>query len=290
MATRAKKQDPVDEPEVKKPTTAIVKWEEELAKQAAVASGMEDSTATGQFFSTKSGILAFNDAPLPGNEMAVIILDAILENVFYEGKYDPDSPQGPTCFAFGRDEKAMAPHKVVFENETQQSGTCIDCPMNEWASAETGRGKACRNTRRLAMIPAGTFDRDGKFKAFEDEDHFASAGIAFMKLPVTSVKAYAAFVKQVAGALKRPPHAIFTRVKVVPDPKTQFKVLFEPLKEVPNDLLGSVMARHNEAQALIEFPYTPFDEDAAPAPAPRRASKAAKPVGKSAGAKAGRKY
>lgn len=262
----------------KSKTTAVAKWDEELARQAELAAGMEDSTATGQFFGLKSGQLTFNDAPLPNNEMAVIILDGILENVYYEGKYDLDTPQGPVCFAFGRDEKTMAPHKIVIEASNQQcgaSGLCHGCDMNEFGTAEVGRGKACRNTRRLAMIPAGTFD-NGKFKAFTDESHFESAGIAFMKLPVTSVKGYAAFVKQVAGALKRPPHAIFTKVKVVSDPKSQFKVTFEPLSQVPDDLLGAVMQRHEEAKSVIDFPYTPFEEEEAPPP--RRGAKAAKPA------------
>lgn len=268
-------------------TTAVAKWDEELARQAELAAGMENSTATGQFFGLKSGVLSFNDAPLPNNEMAVIVLDAVLENVYYEGKYDPDSPQSPMCFAFGRDEKTMAPHKIVVEASKQQcgaSGLCSGCEMNEFGTAEVGRGKACRNTRRLAMIPAGTLE-NGKFKPFTDEEHFESASIAFMKLPVTSVKGYAAYVKQVAGALKRPPHAIFTKVKVVPDPKSQFKVTFEPLSQVPDDLLGAVMQRHEEAKSVIDFPYTPFEEEEAPPP--RRGAKAAKPASKPA---RGRKY
>lgn len=262
-------------------TTAVAKWDEELARQAELAAGMENSTATGQFFGLKSGVLSFNDAPLPNNEMAVIVLDAVLENVYYEGKYDPDSPQSPMCFAFGRDEKTMAPHQIVIDAGNQQcgaSGLCNGCEMNEFGTAEVGRGKACRNTRRLAMIPAGTLE-NGKFKAFDDAEHFESAGIAFMKLPVTSVKGYAAYVKQVAGALKRPPHAIFTKVKVVPDPKSQFKVTFEPLSQVPDDLLAAVMQRHEEAKSVIDFPYTPFEEEEAPPPR-RGGAKAAKPAPK----------
>jgi len=194
-----------------------MKWDEELAKQAAVAAKVEESTSTGAFFGLKSGVLAFNDSPLPNNEMAVVILDSMLENVFYGGKYDPDEPQAPACFAFGRDEKEMAPHASVLEAGSQGGDVCQGCANNEWGSADTGRGKACRNTRRLAMIPAGKLEANGKFKAFTDVEHFETAGIGYMKLPVTSVKGYAAFVKQVTGALRRPPHAIFTRVKVVPD-------------------------------------------------------------------------
>jgi hypothetical protein len=259
------------------------KWEEELAKQAAESAKMEESTSTGSFFGLKSGVLSFNDSPLPNNEMAVIILDSVLENVFYEGKYDPDEPQGPVCFAFGRDEKDMHPHQVVVDAGSSSHDQCLGCDNNEWGSADTGRGKACRNTRRLAMIPAGKFEANGKFKAFTDLEHFESASIASMKLPVTSVKGYAAFVKQVTGALRRPPHAIFTKVKVVPDPSSQFKVTFEALSQVPDNLMGVVMARHDEAMASIEQPYSMGDD--------RQTSKksAKKPAGKAKPA-AKRKY
>ena len=239
-------------------------WDEELARQAQVAAGMENSTATGQFFSLRGGNLSWNDAPLPNNQMAVIIVDSILENVYYEGRFDPDTPQSPTCFAFGRDEKEMCPHNSVVENGSQQSDACSSCEMNQWGTAVTGRGKACRNVRRLAMIPAGILE-NGKFKIFEEDDHFESTAIGFMKLPVTSVKGYAAFVKQIAGALKRPPHGIITRVSVVPDSKSQFKVVFEPIMSVPNELMSTVMKRHEEAQSVIDFPYT-LDDGSEPEP------------------------
>lgn len=245
----------------RKKSTAIANWDEELAKQAEVAAGMEESVASGQFFSLQGGQLSFNDAPIANNQMAVVILDSILENVYYEAAYDPDDPQGPTCFAFGRANDEMGPHDVVV---TPQSEDCESCPMNEWGSADVGRGKACRNSRRLAMIPAGTMVHDD-FEPFEDEAKFKTASIAFMRLPVTSVKGYAAFVKQVAGALKRPPHGVFTKVSVVPDPKTQFKVVFEPLDLIPGDLIGPVMERHEEAMSIIDFPYEPAEDKPEPA-------------------------
>jgi hypothetical protein len=267
-------------------STAVANWDEELAAAAAAAAAQEASTSSGQFFGLRAGVLTFNDAPLPNNEMAVIILDAVLENVFYGGAYDPDTPQSPVCFAFGRDEKTMEPHANVDSEEgfDRQHQSCHGCPNNEFGSADVGKGKACRNTRRLAMISAGTLERIGRsdsttFTAFEDVEHFETSPIGFMKLPVMSVKGYAAFVKQVAGALQRPPHAIFTKVRVVPDAKSQFRVLFEPIGQVPNELLGAVMARHREATESIEFPYTPRSDDFEQAkPAPKRGGKAAPPA------------
>jgi hypothetical protein len=279
---------------VQSASTELTNWDEELARQAEIAAGMEANTGGGQFFSVKGGILSFNDAALPGNEMAVVILDSILENVFYEGEYDPDNPTPPTCFAFGRDEAEIAPYPAVVERGQAQNEQCTGCPMNAWGTADKGRGKACRNTRRLALIPAGAFDAQGRFTPNDDKAHFATSAIGFMKLSVTSVKGYATFVKQVAGALRRPPSGIFTRIKVVPDAKTQFRILFEVLGEVPRELLTPIMKRRDEASATIEQPYS-LDVEERPEPAARgRGGKAAAnvrpPVKKAGAAVKGKKY
>lgn len=244
----------------------IIPWEEQLAKEAQIAAEVEASSGGGQFFSVRGGTLTWQDAPIPGNQMAVVIVDAIFETTYYEGKFDPDTPQNPVAFAFGRDEKTLTWHENSHPDFAGK--LCVDSEVCEWGSADTGRGKAARETRRLAIIPAGTFSQSGKFEMFDDVEHFESTAIGFMKLPVTSVKGYASFVKQVAGALRRPPFGIVTKIRVVPDSKTQFKVTFEPITNVPDELMDAIMKRRSETEATIDFPYTPFEE--APPPPPRR--------------------
>ena len=265
----------------KKAGTSVAKWDEELAQQAAIAAEMEANTGGGQFFSVRGGQLSWQDSPLPGNEMAVIILDSIFETVYYEGAYDPDTPQAPTAFAFGRDEKELRWHE---NSDPEFAGElCSESWTTEWGSADTGKGKAARETRRLAMIPAGTLDRNGDLELFEELEHFEKTTAGFMKLPVTSVKGYANFVKQVAGALKRPPFGIVTRVSVVPDAKTQFKVVFEPLEKVDDKLMPIIMQRREEVMEVIDFPYQTDEE--AEAPAPKRGAKAKQPPRRKAAAK-----
>lgn len=263
MATKSK---PAPSKPAPSKTTAVANWDEELAAQAAAAQAMEESTSTGSFFSTAGGILSFNDAPMPNNEMAVLIADHILENRYYETAYDPNAVSPPTCFAFGRDDKTIAPHITVVEAKQSMagaSGLCAGCEMNEWGSANVGRGKACSNIRRLAVVSAGSFDKDGRFD-MTDENQLLAAPIAFIRVPVTSVKGYAAFVKQVAGVLHRPPHGVFTRIKLVLDPSTQFKMTFEVLESVPNTHLPVAMQRHDEAKEVIEQPYS-LEQPEAPA-------------------------
>lgn len=251
---------------------ALTSWEEKLQEEAKVAAESEESSSSGQFFSLSQGQLKWNDSPLPGNQMGVIILDAMHENVFYEGAYDANQIKGPTCFAYGRAENGitksrdielnMQPHASVFEAGQEQSEYCHSCPQNEFGSADIGKGKACKNQRRLAVIPAGEFQKDGSFELFDDEKHYLTAGIGYLKLPVMSVKEFSVFVQQISASLKRPPFGVVTRVYLTPDPKSQFKVKFEALEKVPDNLMETVMHRREEANALIDFPYQlgPKDE------------------------------
>lgn len=234
---------------------AVANWDEELAKQAAAAAETEASTATSQMFGLKAGVLTWNDAPLQNNEMAAIIVDSVLENVHYPAGYDEDNPSPPDCFAFGRDDKTMAPHADVVANGTAQSDACRGCELNKFGSADRGKGKACSNRRRLALIPGGVFAKDGRFTPESDPEVIQTAQLGFMRLPVMSVKGFAAHVKGLAGTLKRPPHGVFTKIKVIPDTKSQFLVTFETLGVVPNTLMAAIMARRNEAVSLIEQPY-----------------------------------
>lgn len=274
-----------------KPGTAIVSWEDKLAEQAAQAAEAEKLTGGGKFFSTQAGVLKFDDTPMPGNQMAVIILDGIHENLFYGTAYDPDNRAPPKCFAFSRTddgeliaEEDMQPHPRVDEDmETfeRQSEDCASCPMNKFGSADKGKGKACGNRRRLAVIPAGVYQkqRNGGFELelIDDEDVLRKADMAFLKLPVMSAKGYSQYVHSLSGEMRRPPHGVITRIFLEPDSRSQFRINFEMLEKVPDELMEVVMARHEEVTKAIAFPYSAFvpDEDEAPKPA-RKASSSAK--------------
>jgi hypothetical protein len=259
----------------KEPGTNIIRWADQLAAEAAVASKMEAATSSSAYFSLKSGVLSLGGNPIPGNSMIVIIADYIMENVYYAEGYDPDNLTPPECFAFGKDDE-MKPHDVVFENGTNPHDKCIGCPKNEWGSAERGAGKACSNKRRLALLPAGTIE-NGKIKPFTKASQLEESALGLLKLPVMSVKGFSSYVKQVAVALKRPPHGLITKVSLVPDAKSQFRVMFEAVSEVPDELMGVVMLRREEASAALNVPYSMEQEEREAKPSKFRGKGAAAP-------------
>lgn len=262
----------------KEPGTDIVDWEKEMEAQAELAAAAQRSTGGGgKFFSMKAGVLSFDGANMPGNRMAAVIIADTMENSFYEEAFQEGVPASPVCFAFAKHEDELEPHTAVDNDSyfTRQNPVCAGCERNEWGSARTGRGKACANVMRLALIPAGTFSEKGSGRSkslefdgiIEDAEHYAKAETAFIKLPVMSVKNYAAWVKEVAATLKRPPHGVFAEIWLEPDARSQFKVCFEVIDKVPKELLQAIMERHKKEQLAIDFPYQPpMEKEEAKAP------------------------
>jgi hypothetical protein len=246
----------------------IVNYDKQWAAQMEQYTSQEQLQG-GTFLSTRGGTLAFGEETLPGNQACVIILDAVKENTYYAEKFDADNPAAPICYAYGRGgEDDMAPHEsmqVDLSYFQPQSDTCAGCKFNEWGSADKGRGKACQNRRRLALIPAGFYEpkrgsRDFNLEFFTDPKHFQTAEIAFVKLPVLSVKEWSKFVNDVAATFRRPPHGVITRLFLEPDPKAQYKICFEAIEEVSDELAAIIMQRHDAATKAVIQGYRPPEE------------------------------
>lgn len=261
--------------------TAIEKYKAKMAAKAAQYVS-EEKTAS-SFITTRGGILKFGEEEMVGNEMLVVVLDAIHENTYYADKFDGDVMLPPKCFAMGREEKNMEPHENVPMSDDpgaedsffeMQAEWCDECPMAEWGSADTGRGKACSNRRRLAVIPAGQFvvtgtgrKKNTEMEVFEDPAHFKSADMAFLKLPVTSGKNWARYVHQLNKEHQRPPFGVLTHVWIEQDEKTQFKICFDVVEVIESEaILEVLLARNTEAEDMIIQPYTEPSEDELNAP------------------------
>ncbi len=245
-----------------KTSTALVKWDEELAKQAQIATQTEAGVGGGSFLGTAQGILKYQGAEVPNNELNVVVVDHILENALYEGAYDPDNPQPPVCFAFGRTEEEMAPHPDSAKPQGDAEGKCAGCQWNVWGSADVGRGKACKNIRRLELITEG------------DLEDIPGAEVAFLKLPVTSVKAWAGYVRQLATNYQRPPLGVVTTIKEIPDAKSQFKIVTSLAGVIEDgEVIGQLLEKQKANEEALFQPYAAAAE--APARAPKVPAKRA---------------
>lgn len=268
----------------KKPAAQVNAYDEELAQFAQQYGSMEEgSTGSLPFISTKGGRLTFNGGEVPDGVMNVIVLDHIFENHFYDSEYDADNPTAPVCFAFADKLGELAPHEL---STAPQCENCAECPMNVFGSADRGKGKACKNIRRLCLLTE------------EDLEDIENATPAYLKVPVTSVKAWAGYVQQLSNVMKRPPFAVITEVSIVPDAKSTFRLLFKVVEEITDkNQIKELIAKREAIQAELRTPYTggaeaeeekPVRGRAKPAPraakapparpAARPAARAAKPA------------
>jgi hypothetical protein len=237
------KKTEVQAEETVEPSTALVSWEDRLAAYAVEAAA-EESVVGGKFLSLKAGRLAIDKVPCAGNKLDVIVVAHTTEYALYEGKFDPNNPQPPVCYAFGKDEQQMVPHEKASK---PQHADCATCPKNQWGSdPEGGKGKACKNTRRLALLPADCVN---------NPDSITDAEEIYLKLPVMSVKNWALYVNNVSAQYRRPPFGVVTSITTEPDAKSQFKVVFKAVSRVGDAAIGAIVQRHENSAKSIGFAY-----------------------------------
>lgn len=216
--------------------------EEQLERQREAAAGMRTSMA---FITFKNANLKVDGQSVPNNTADVRVLAAVSERAWYDGAFDPDTPQVPMCYALDSTE----PHP---EAQEPQAETCAECPKNKWGSAPPrpgsttpGKGKACREGARLIVSPAGV--------------PLKSAPMYTAKIPVTSLSAVNNYVSRCNQAAKLTGEFIAT-LNVVEDKKTFFKVGLV-MKEHTSDLDPLLLLqKQEEAYQLAMTPYPVFED------------------------------
>jgi hypothetical protein len=182
-----------------------------------------------------------------------VIVDFVSSNLLFEGAFDAKNPQPPGCFAVGPEPTTLIPSN---NSPNKQAETCAVCSNNQFGS--NGKGKACKNTRLLAI------------KALDSDD------IAILSVPPTSIKAFDSYVSTLASKHRLPPVGVLTRISL--DRSVTYAApRFDVVKPLGEDELPAVMeARKPARERLVVEPdfsqYVP--------PAPARGAPARGPIGR----------
>ena len=236
---------------VKKPASgAIVSIQEQLKAQAAAAAS-KIAPAGGNKIRYSKGKFVLPDGS-EAETLDVVVVDFASVNLYYENGYDKDNIVPPNCFAIHPEPKGMVPSA---NSPDKQCDDCGSCPQNQFGSA--GAGKACKNTRLLAVLPP---------------DADADTPMWLLSVPPTAIKGFDGYVGSVLRTFQMPPVAVVTTVSLDPN-EDYFKPLFGDAR--PNDNLEVHFARREEAEELlaVEPDVSSFGQTkAAPArkPAPAR--------------------
>lgn len=128
-----------------------VSIEDQIQKQLAELKG-QISAPPANKISTAGKIFTLPDGRKTQGPLNLIVLDFVWLLAHYKGTYKAGNPQPPDCWAIGRakpESGELKPHESV---EQPYGEDCKICPKNQWNTADNGRGKACKNQRRLIVV------------------------------------------------------------------------------------------------------------------------------------------
>lgn len=223
--------------------TEVVNWQDKLAAEAKEVAALERPKLSQ--ISLRAGVMTYQQQKVPGNKMEAIVVAAVFENKYFDGPFDPNNYQSPVCYALSTTGEEMVPHA---DSKEPQADRCSNCEKSKWNSAGGGsKGKACKEVRRLALLP----------KSALEDGNVATAEMALLSIPVTSVRNWGTYINGLAAEHSRPPWAVLTEVRAEPDPKTQFQVRFETKGLVGEEHLAAVYKRVKPASDVL---MTPYDE------------------------------
>jgi hypothetical protein len=230
-------------------------WEQDLAGQA------KDDVAKEQQgiprISHKSGVLQVEGKPVAGGKIQLVVVDYGFEKCFYAGEYDPNAHQTPACYAFGKDEQSLTPHEAAPD---KQAEACAGCKWNAFGTAEKGRGKRCKDVRRLlCAVPTG------------GPDDLAKGEIRMMSIPPGSLKDWARYLLAVPDIDPRTRNVrcLVTEVGTVPLPNGGHGLTFRAIDRLAPEQIKALQQRAKELESQLFGAYPVISEEEKPA-APAR--------------------
>jgi hypothetical protein len=172
------------------------------AQMAAEAAQMAGSirAASSNTISTKGKIFTMPNGQSAQGPLDVIILDYTNFNSYFKGAYNANAIAPPACYAIGKIIDDMKPGANAAE---PQHTNCLECPRNQWKSAPNGgKGKACKNTVRLAVIPVNASKDDRPMT---------------LSVSPTSLESFDIHIKKVAREFNAPPIRVITKISFDPN-------------------------------------------------------------------------
>lgn len=186
-----------------------------------------------------------------------VIVDFICANNYYATDYVEGEQNSPACFSLAFDVDEMEPSKSI---AAPCHTDCTSCPNKVWGSHRNGRGgKACDDNRNYVVM----------------EMINGEAKLYLMKASKTAVKAFDAYVNEIASTHNRPLRGVLTRIAF--DTASKYpSQRWACLGAADNTLVLEAQSKLEEAKRMlmVEPSLTkPEEETAAPAKKGRAAKK-----------------
>lgn len=241
--------------------SALAKSTAEMRKELAQRRQQQGSivgSGTGNFISTKGNVLTYRGNTLE-TPLAVVVLAWAQDLVYFDSPYREDDPKPPACAALQR--VALADLTPLGDVPSQQSDDCASCWANEWGSdPQGGRGKACSNRYRVAVLPASDPTHD----------------LALVRVSPSGYAGFETFINRVEAKSQEgvPAWVVGMSLRGGTDyPVVEFH---EEALIDDDEMLGAVLQRIEEAEALVVQSTYDFTQYTPPKAAARTKKKAAR--------------
>lgn len=189
-------------------STALTAIQEQLKRELANLSKTIDPPSSNKI-STRGKVFTLPDGKSSPGPLNAVVLDWVSLNVYYPGAYNPNSPTGPSCFAIGKNIDELVPSDNAPNKQSESN--CAECPKGQWGTGFGGKGKACKNQRRLILVEPSFTDR--------------SAAMSLYVSP-TGLKAWNEYVRRLATEQEALPVQVVTAISFDPNqtyPTLQFE-------------------------------------------------------------------
>lgn len=147
--------------------------------------------------------------PASSVEMVLVHANPNLSKVFYKGVFEKGSKEKPDCASAD----GLQPDPGV---KAPQAKSCALCPNNVWGTGANGKGKACQDSRRLAVCSINDLTDP-----------------MLLRVPPASLKPLAELAKWADGR-QLSLHVLAIKVSFDPESPTP-KLVFQPLRVVTQD-------------------------------------------------------
>ena len=122
-----------------------------------------------------------------------VIVDFVAKKGYYVNEYDKEEVVPPNCFAIG-----FVQHSSLEPSENspdQQHDSCATCPKNAFKSAKNGKGKACKDSYIIALLPP-------------DADE--TTPLTTLSISATGLKPFEKYVRDLARDFGKAPYCFVT--------------------------------------------------------------------------------
>lgn len=216
---------------VKKPSSAnLVSIKEAMASMLAEQGDKVAPGGGNQIRTTQDKKFILPDGSKTEGPLQLVIVDFATQHRFYAGAFNAKEIVPPNCFAIGTNPLKMVMSKNAPDPQSND-GNCGTCAMNQYGS--DGDGKACKNTRMLAVLPP---------------DAGADTPLWLLSVSPTALKNFDGFVTSVARVFQTPPIGVIATVGF-DDSVTYAKLVFSDPQVNTN--IGDHFGRIAEAKEML---------------------------------------